>query len=53
MNRNNGILRQLPWLALAIIGAWALGVVALQRGEAINALWIVVAAPPWFTVMLV
>jgi pyruvate/proton symporter len=29
---------------LAIVGACALGVVALRRGEAINALWIVVAA---------
>ncbi|OPK00560.1 carbon starvation protein A [Pseudomonas veronii] len=31
-------------LVLAIVGACALGVVALRRGEAINALWIVVAA---------
>ncbi|WP_409276787.1 carbon starvation CstA family protein [Pseudomonas defluvii] len=44
MNNNNSLLRHLPWLALAIIGACALGVVALRRGEAINALWIVVAA---------
>ncbi|PVZ11344.1 MULTISPECIES: carbon starvation CstA family protein [unclassified Pseudomonas] len=36
--------RHLPWLALAVIGACALGVVALRRGESINALWIVVAA---------
>ncbi len=44
MNHNNSLLRHLPWAALAIIGACALGVVALRRGEAINALWIVVAA---------
>ncbi|MBC3413111.1 carbon starvation protein A [Pseudomonas sp. SWRI107] len=44
MNNNNSLLRHIPWLALAIIGACALGVVALRRGEAINALWIVVAA---------
>ena len=45
MNKNNNsLLRQLPWVLLAIIGACALGVVALRRGEAINALWIVVAA---------
>jgi carbon starvation protein CstA len=45
MNKNNNsLLRQLPWAVLAIIGACALGVVALRRGEAINALWIVVAA---------
>ena len=44
MKNNNSLLRHLPWLVLAIIGACALGVVALRRGEAINALWIVVAA---------
>ncbi|MFJ7884305.1 carbon starvation CstA family protein [Pseudomonas sp. NPDC096917] len=44
MNNKNSLLRHLPWLVLAIVGACALGVVALRRGEAINALWIVVAA---------
>lgn len=44
MNNNNSLLRHLPWLLLAVLGAGALGVVALRRGEAINALWIVVAA---------
>jgi carbon starvation protein CstA len=44
MKNNNSLLRHLPWLVLAIVGACALGVVALRRGEAINALWIVVAA---------
>lgn len=37
-------MRHVPWLIVAIVGACALGVVALRRGEAINALWIVVAA---------
>ena len=37
-------LSKLVWAALAIIGAFALGTVALRRGEHINALWIVVAA---------
>lgn len=32
------------WLLLALVGAFALGYVALNRGETINALWIVVAA---------
>ncbi|MBW7982501.1 pyruvate/proton symporter CstA [Enterobacillus tribolii] len=32
------------WALLAILGAFALGYVALSRGEKINALWIVVAA---------
>ena len=44
MKNNNSALRHVPWLIVAIIGACALGVVALRRGEAINALWIVVAA---------
>jgi len=44
MNNNNNLLRHLAWLVVAIVGAFALGVVALRRGEAINALWIVVAA---------
>src|SRR5471032_1258239 len=44
MKNNNSLLRHLPWLLLAIVGACALGVVALRRGEPINALWIVVAA---------
>jgi carbon starvation protein len=34
----------LLWAAIALLGAVALGVVALHRGETINALWIVVAA---------
>ena len=44
MNNNNSLARHLPWAVLAVVGACALGVVALRRGEAINALWIVVAA---------
>ncbi|TIS15632.1 MAG: carbon starvation protein A [Mesorhizobium sp.] len=44
MKNNNSPLRHLPWLLLAVVGACALGVVALRRGEPINALWIVVAA---------
>ncbi|WP_268797948.1 carbon starvation CstA family protein [Pseudomonas huanghezhanensis] len=44
MKTNNSLLRHVPWLIVAILGASALGVVALRRGEAINALWIVVAA---------
>ncbi|MGJ7578897.1 carbon starvation CstA family protein [Variovorax sp. RHLX14] len=38
------IRRHLLWLVVAIVGAFALGTVALSRGEAISALWIVVAA---------
>ncbi|MGO2336176.1 pyruvate/proton symporter CstA [Providencia sp.] len=36
--------KQLIWIALALLGAFSLGYVALNRGEQINALWIVVAA---------
>lgn len=32
------------WIVLALVGAFALGYIALNRGERINALWIVVAA---------
>jgi carbon starvation protein CstA len=35
---------RLLWALIALTGAAALGVVALHRGETINALWIVVAA---------
>lgn len=38
------ISRHLLWALLAVIGAFALGTVALHRGETINALWVVVAA---------
>jgi carbon starvation protein CstA len=38
------IRRHLVWLVVAIAGAFALGTVALSRGEAISALWIVAAA---------
>lgn len=34
----------LGWIVLALVGAFALGYVALTRGEHISALWIVVAA---------
>ncbi|HEX8644511.1 MAG TPA: carbon starvation CstA family protein, partial [Allosphingosinicella sp.] len=37
-------LKWAPWALVALVGAVALGVVALSRGETINALWLVVAA---------
>jgi carbon starvation protein len=42
--------RHLPWIIIAILGAVALSVVAVSRGEAVNALWIVVAAVSCFLV---
>jgi carbon starvation protein len=41
---HKGAMSWLPWAVVALLGAFALGVVALHRGETINALWIVVAA---------
>ncbi|MCG5238466.1 carbon starvation CstA family protein [Azospirillum doebereinerae] len=38
------IVNHAPWLAIAVLGAFSLGTVALARGETINALWLVVAA---------
>ncbi|MEG0820563.1 MAG: carbon starvation CstA family protein [Burkholderiaceae bacterium] len=47
MNRSSvvkAILKHATWGLVALLGAWALGTVALMRGESINALWIIVAA---------
>jgi carbon starvation protein len=38
------VRRHLPWLIVGILGAFALATVALARGEAVSALWVVVAA---------
>jgi carbon starvation protein len=40
----NRILRFLGWVIVAILGATAVGAIALHRGEPINALWLVMAA---------
>src|SRR3954464_3454907 len=37
-------VEKLGWLVLAVIGAVALGTVALNRGETVNAVWLVIAA---------
>ncbi|MGF7147595.1 carbon starvation protein [Sphingomonas zeicaulis] len=42
--------RHLPWILLAIVGAFALATLAVSRGETVNALWIVVAATSIFLV---
>ena len=34
----------LLWGGVGLLGAWALGVVALNRGESVNAIWLIVAA---------
>jgi carbon starvation protein len=38
------MVNKLGWLAFALFGAVCLGVVALQRGEPVNAIWLVSAA---------
>ena len=40
----HSIRRHLVWLVVAVVGAFALGTVALTRGESVNALWVVAAA---------
>ncbi|WP_374265579.1 carbon starvation CstA family protein [Zoogloea sp.] len=40
----NSIQRHLGWAAVALLGAGATAIVALNRGETINALWLVIAA---------
>lgn len=40
----NKILKNFIWLAIAIVGAGAVGGIALNRGESINAMWFVTAA---------
>ena len=37
-------MNKLGWLGVAVVGALSLGIVALSRGETINAMWLVVAA---------
>ncbi len=40
----NRTLSYVGWAAVAVLGAFALGTVALSRGETINAIWILIAA---------
>ncbi|MBY0240304.1 MAG: carbon starvation protein A [Burkholderiaceae bacterium] len=40
----NPVLSRAGWAALSLLGAASMGVIALKRGESINAVWIVVAA---------
>ncbi len=40
----NRTLSTFAWVAVGLVGAGAVGVVAVRRGEPINALWLVVAA---------
>jgi len=44
------IKNKLVWAAIAVLGAVALGVVALRRGEPVNAMWLVIAALCIYTI---
>ena len=37
-------MRKLGWILIALLGAFAVAGIAVNRGESINAMWIVVAA---------
>ena len=39
----NSVAAKFGWLVLAVFGAFCLGIVALDRGEPINAIWLVAA----------
>jgi len=36
--------QKILWAAVAVIGAWCFGVLALNKGESISAVWLVVAS---------
>ena len=40
----NTIAQKFVWALIAVVGALCLGVIALRRGESINAIWLVVAS---------
>ncbi len=43
-SNGNGITMKLLWGAIAVLGAVSLAIVALSRGEPVNAAWMVIAA---------
>jgi carbon starvation protein len=46
----NALAGKLGWVAIAIVGAICIGMVALERGESINAIWLVAAAIATFVI---
>ncbi len=44
VTRDNGIQDKLLWAAVTALGAVSFGIVALSRGEPVNAAWLVIAA---------
>lgn len=49
-SRPTGIVGKIVWGVIAIIGASCLAVIALRRGEPINAIWLVAAAASIFLI---
>lgn len=43
-------MKKLLWVVIAILGAFCMGVIALNNGESINAAWIVIAAVCIYTI---
>src|SRR5262245_18787571 len=37
-------VKRLMWVVLCCVGAWAIGLIALSRGESINSIWFIIAA---------
>ncbi len=44
------VLTGLIWVGVALAGAWALGELALWRGETVNAVWFVIAAVAFYAI---
>ncbi|MBX9828779.1 MAG: carbon starvation protein A [Xanthobacteraceae bacterium] len=44
IGNSRGLQTKLLWVAVALLGAVAFAIVALNRGEAVNAAWLVIAA---------
>lgn len=43
-NRVNKFIANILWMFVAVIAAWCFGVLALHKGEAISAVWMVIAS---------
>jgi carbon starvation protein CstA len=48
--RQPSLVGKMVWAVIALVGAACLGVIALRRGEPINAIWLVVAAVAVFLI---
>ena len=45
------VIKKAGWFAVAVVGAFAFAVIALQRGESIGAIWVVIAALCVYTII--